>query len=113
MTTTDLTTAPGVITAARALARLLEEATDAATELRVTVLGGELPGVYVEVLPGVGDEMDRTAAVDYLSALLGTEPTLAAVADRYYYQAEAESEGIAFQVLALLPQAPEPAGTAL
>jgi hypothetical protein len=104
MTTTDLTCAVGVITAARVLARVLEDADQAATELRVTVIGGEVSGVYIEVLPGVGDELDRHAAVDRLAALLGTEAELSAVANRFYYQAEATSEGTAVQVSALLAE---------
>lgn len=106
MSATDLTCAVGVLAAACVLCRTLEDAAEAATELRVTVIGGEAPGVYVEVLPGVGDEIDRIAEVDRLAALLGTEAALADVAHRFYYQAEATSDGVAVQVSALLAETP-------
>jgi hypothetical protein len=109
MSSNDLTTATGVLLAARALARVLEEAAEAATELRVTVIGGEATGVYVEVLPNVGDELDRLAEVDRLASLLGTEAELSAVANRFYYQAEADTEGISVQVSALLAEVTDPA----
>jgi hypothetical protein len=114
MTTTDLRTASGVLIAARALARVLADAAETATELRVTVIGGEATGVYVEVLPGVGDELDRLAEVDRLAALLGTEAELSAVANRFYYQAEldadaTDTEGISVQVSALLAEVTDPA----
>ncbi|MER6076357.1 hypothetical protein ABT187_48210 [Streptomyces sp. NPDC001817] len=60
--------------------------------------------MYIEVLPGVGDEIDRIVEVDRLAALLGTEAALADVAHRFYYQAEAISDGADVQVSALLAE---------
>lgn len=100
--TTDLTTAIGVLTTTQPLFRVLEAGAEDSTELRVTVVGGESAGVYIEVLPGVGDELARIAEVDRLAALLGTDTELVEVFGRHYYQTEAETQGVPVQVSALL-----------
>lgn len=109
--TTDLTTAVGVLTAIRPLFRVLETGAEDSTELRVTVVGGESAGVYIEVLPSLAedlsgasaDELSRIAAVDRLAALLGTSAELAAVGGQHYYQVQTEADGMPVEVTALLP----------
>lgn len=79
----------------------LQDSTDT-TETRITITNGESAGVYIEVLPRVGEEADRIAAVDHIADQLGITGYLVAVFDRHYYQAETDALGVPVQVSALL-----------
>ncbi|WP_404871079.1 hypothetical protein ACI1MP_38040 (plasmid) [Kitasatospora griseola] len=106
MSAHDLTTTLGVLACVRPLAAVLEAGAQATTELRITAVA---TGIYIEVLPQVGDETDRLMQVDRIAAELGITPQLVEIGGRHYWQAETdpETDGTAIQVFALLAPVPD------
>ncbi|MER5641861.1 hypothetical protein ABT095_33610 [Kitasatospora sp. NPDC002227] len=100
MSAADLSTTLGILACIRPLHAVLEASTTDTTDVRITAAAS---GIYIEVLPGVGEETDRLLQVDRIAAELGIVPGLAEVGGRHYYQAETDPETDSpVQVFALL-----------
>ncbi|MEV7217883.1 hypothetical protein AB0O31_32910 [Kitasatospora cineracea] len=106
MSADDLTTTLGVLACVRPLAAVLEAGAEATTELRITAVAA---GIYIEVLPKAGDEVDRMQQVDRIAAELGIAPHLVEIGGRHFWQAETDpaTDGTAIQVFALLAPVPD------
>jgi len=105
MSAADLTTTIGILACVRPLHAVIEASREDTTELRITAA---VSGIYIEVLPQIGDETDRLLQVDRISTELGITPTLVEIGGRHYYQAETDPEAdTAIQVFALLARVPD------